>query len=104
MIYSTFGTLKYNLPLYILSVRNNSIFCPVAYILTENETEKALRQGIKIPKSWNPNMKPDIMIIMIDKRQTQCQVFFHLQKLEFVNFIENNVEKVFLKKRSHFTN
>lgn len=55
---ATYKTTKYALPLFLLVVRTNVDYVPVAEFVVEDETTDAIREALSVIKSWNPNWCP----------------------------------------------
>lgn len=62
VIDSPFNTSKYKLPLYELVAHTNVGNILIGIILTEDDTEKDIFDGLTILKSWNPQWKPSSIV------------------------------------------
>lgn len=69
VIDSTFNTSKYNLPLYEIVVQTNVGYIPIGIIITEDETEREILDGLTILKSWNPLWNPSSVVTDCDIAQ-----------------------------------
>ncbi|XP_048255346.1 uncharacterized protein LOC125381984 [Haliotis rufescens] len=66
---ATYNTNKYNLPLYQLAVRTDSVYVPVGFIITEDQTTDSLQEGMEKFASLHKEWKPEIFIIDDDQRE-----------------------------------
>ena len=55
---ATYRTTKYVLPLFILCVKTNVDYQPVAVFVTENETLASIMEALMKIKEWNPDYTP----------------------------------------------
>ena len=55
---ATYKTTRYVLPLFFLVVKTNVDYQIVCAFVTENETKRAIMEGLQIIKSWNPGFNP----------------------------------------------
>ena len=55
---ATYRTTEYVFPLFILCVKTNVDYQPVAIFVTENETRATITEALSIIKEWNPDFKP----------------------------------------------
>ena len=55
---ATYRTTKYVLPLFLLCVKTNVDYQPVATFVLENETRAAITEALRKIKEWNPEYKP----------------------------------------------
>ena len=59
---ATYKTTKYALPLFLLCVRTNSGYIPVAEFIVERETATSIAEALHIIANWNEEWKPCFMI------------------------------------------
>ena len=55
---ATYRTTKYVLPLFLIVVKTNVGYQPVAAFVTENETKAAIKEALLKIKEWNPDFQP----------------------------------------------
>lgn len=55
---ATHCTTKYSLPLYILAVKTNVDYQPVAVFATINGSKQFIAEALQIVKDWNSEWKP----------------------------------------------
>ena len=60
---ATYKTTKYSLPLFLLCVRSNSGYIPVAEFIVEQETSQTISEALKIISSWNSMWSPPFFMI-----------------------------------------
>lgn len=66
---ATYRTTKYSLPLFMVVVRTNVEYIPVAEFVTEDETSESIKEALHILKSWNPDWCPGH--IMLDYSEAE---------------------------------
>ena len=59
---ATYRTTKYTLPLFMLVVKTNIRYMPVAFFVVESETTSSIAEALHIVKSWNPDWVPEIFM------------------------------------------
>ncbi|XP_062621423.1 uncharacterized protein LOC134283018 [Saccostrea cucullata] len=72
VIDSTFNTTKFNIPLYELVVHTNTGYTPIGIIITEDETEEQIAEGLSILKSWNAGWSPSVSVTDCDIAQSNA--------------------------------
>ncbi|XP_056007175.1 uncharacterized protein LOC125649720 isoform X2 [Ostrea edulis] len=60
---ATYRTTKYNLPFFILVVRTNVEYIPVADFVTEDETSESIQEALQILKNWNTDWCPAYFMV-----------------------------------------
>ena len=60
---ATYKTTKYTLPLFLLCVRTNSGYMPVAEFIVERETETSIAEALQIISDWNKEWKPPCFMV-----------------------------------------
>ena len=60
---STYKFFKFNLSLFTLAVRKNSIFLPVGYCFMERETKVNFTIALKQIKAWNTDWNPHLFVM-----------------------------------------
>lgn len=60
---ATYKTTKYSLPLFLLCVRSNAGYIPVAEFIVEQETCHHIAEALRIISLWNPQWKPPCFMI-----------------------------------------
>lgn len=60
---ATYRTTKYNLPFFMLVVRTNVEYIPVAQFVTEDETSESIQEALQILKNWNPDWCPAYFMV-----------------------------------------
>lgn len=60
---ATYKTTKYAVPLFFLVVKTNVDYQVVASFSVQDETKKAITEGLSILKSWNPSWYPKCFMI-----------------------------------------
>ncbi|XP_071851731.1 uncharacterized protein [Apostichopus japonicus] len=68
---ATYRTTKYALPLFLMVVRTNVGYTPVATFICESETTAHIAEALSIIKEWNLQWKPQFF--MIDYSETEYQ-------------------------------
>ncbi|PIK47802.1 hypothetical protein BSL78_15345 [Apostichopus japonicus] len=68
---ATYRTTKYALPLFIMVVRTNVGYTPVATFICESETTAHIAEALSIIKEWNLRWKP--RFFMIDYSEPEYQ-------------------------------
>ena len=69
LIDATYNTSKYALPLFLLVVRTNCGYLPVAEFIPKCETTVDIREGLSIVKSWNPGWQPQFVMTDYSDKQ-----------------------------------
>jgi hypothetical protein len=72
---ATYRTTKYALPLFLVVVRTNVGYKPVAEFICENETTTAIAEALNILKQWNLHWEPKYF--MLDYSQQEYQALDH---------------------------
>lgn len=73
---ATYRTTKYALPLFLLVVRTNVGYKPIAEFICENETTAAITEALNILKQWNQHWEPQYF--MLDYSQQEYQALKHV--------------------------
>ena len=60
---ATYKTTKYTLPLFLLCVRTNNGYIPVAEFIVERETETSIAEALQIISNWNKEWKPPCFMV-----------------------------------------
>lgn len=60
---ATYRTTKYNLPFFMLVVRTNVEYIPVADFVTEDETSESIQEALQILKNWNTDWCPAYFMV-----------------------------------------
>ena len=60
---ATYKTTKYSLPLFMLVVRTNVQYCPVAEFIVETESADAISEALSILKAWNRDWNPSFFMV-----------------------------------------
>ena len=63
IIDSTYKFCKYNISLFTLAVRTNTIFLPVGYAFLECETKHNFNIVLQQIKDWNPDWNPILFVM-----------------------------------------
>lgn len=79
---ATYRTTKYALPLFLVVVRTNVGYIPVAEFVCESETTAHIAEALSIIKDWNPHWKPQFFMIDYSEQEYQAlqEVFPESQK------------------------
>lgn len=75
LIDATYKTTKYALPLFLVVVRTNVGYVPVAEFIIENETSESIKEALEIIKQWNPKWSPKYF--MMDYSDQEYQAIHH---------------------------
>ena len=55
---ATYKTTKYALPLFMLVVKTNVDYIPIAEFVTEDEVSDTISEALNVIKNWNPDWNP----------------------------------------------
>lgn len=66
---ATYRTTKYNLPFFMVVVKTNTEYIPVAEFVTEDETSESIQEALQVLKTWNPDWCPNH--IMLDYSEAE---------------------------------
>ena len=66
---ATYKTTKYQLPLFLLCVRTNCCYIPVAEFIVERETSHLISEALQIIAQWNENWKPPFFMVDYSKAE-----------------------------------
>ena len=58
LLYATYKTTRYVLPLFFLVVKTNVDYQIVGTFITENETKRTIKEALNKFKEWNPSTSP----------------------------------------------
>ncbi|XP_071821469.1 uncharacterized protein [Apostichopus japonicus] len=72
LIDATYKTTKYALPLFLVVVRTNVGYSPVAEFITEDETTVAITEALDIIKRWNPEWNPKFFMLDYSEQEYQA--------------------------------
>lgn len=76
LIDATYKTTKYALPLFLLVVRTNVSYVPIAEFIVEAERTENIFEALQIIKSWNQSWDPKYF--MLDYSQQEYQAVHDL--------------------------
>lgn len=76
LIDATYKTTKYALPLFLLVVRTNVSYVPIAEFIVEAERTENIFKALQIIKSWNQSWDPKYF--MLDYSQQEYQAVHDL--------------------------
>lgn len=76
LIDATYKTTKYALPLFLLVVRTNVSYVPIAEFIVEAERTENILEALQIIKSWNQSWDPKYF--MLDYSQQEYQALHDL--------------------------
>lgn len=79
---ATYRTTKYALPLFLVVVRTNVGYKPIAEFICENETTAAITEALNILKQWNQQWEPKYFMLDYSQQEYQAleYVFPNAQK------------------------
>ena len=60
---ATNKTTRYALPLFMLVVKTNVEYCPVAEFVVETESAESISEALSILKAWNPDWDPPFFMV-----------------------------------------
>ena len=66
---ATYKTTKYALPLFMLVVKTNVDYIPIAELVTEDEVSETILEALEVVKNWKPDWNPSYF--MSDYCETQ---------------------------------
>ena len=69
---ATYKTSKYALPLFLLVVRTNGNYMPVAEFIIERESQLCIQEGLELLKEWNPEWKPELFMLDYSEEEFQA--------------------------------
>ncbi|PIK33999.1 hypothetical protein BSL78_29180 [Apostichopus japonicus] len=69
---ATYRTTKYALPLFLMVVRTNVGYTPVATFICESETTAHIAEALSIIKEWNLQVETSIFMMTILKQEYQA--------------------------------
>ena len=77
LIDATYKTTKYALPLFLLVVRSNVSYVPVAEFFVESENINNIKEALEVVKSWNKDWNPRYFMLDYSEQEYQAlqQIF-----------------------------
>lgn len=66
-----YKTMWYELPLLFLVVKTNVNYTVVGAFITQNETNAAIEEALKIFRAWNPKWKPSTFVLVSNSWQVK---------------------------------
>jgi hypothetical protein len=66
---ATYKTTKYNIPFFMIVVKTNVGYIPVAEFVTEDETSESIQEALQILQTWNPDWCP--AYVMVDYSEAE---------------------------------
>ncbi|XP_055073934.2 uncharacterized protein [Misgurnus anguillicaudatus] len=78
---ATYRTTKYALPLFLVVVRTNVGYKPIAEFICEKETTAAITEALNILKQWNQHWEPQFFMLDYSQQEYQAlkRVFLNSQ-------------------------
>ena len=65
----TYKTMKYTLPLYLLVVKSNVGYIPVAVFIVQRETADVIGEALGVIASRNPTWQPEVVMLDCDESE-----------------------------------
>lgn len=72
LVDATYKSCKYALPLFLVVVRTNVHYVPVAEFMIESETTENIKEAIDILKTWNPSWSPSYFMMDYSEQEYQA--------------------------------
>lgn len=72
LIDATHKTTKYALPLFLIVVRTNVGYIPVAEFIAETESTASITEALAVLKSWNPEWNPSYFMMDYSEAERQA--------------------------------
>lgn len=96
---ATYKTSKYALPLFLVVVRTNVSYMPIAEFLVERESTACITEALQILKQWNPQWEPhSFMLDYCDEEYQALESVFPDTRKYLCSFHREQAWQRWLKK------